>query len=244
VPTPFILKLQNGVDLNSEEQAALLGAVTSRRRYAAHQDIITEGAVPSGVNVVLEGFACRYKLLPDGTRQIMAWLLPGDACDLNVFGLGALDHSIATLSASTIAFIPNAALERLSAVSPAITRALWWATLVDEGILREWLMAMGRRPADKRIAHLFCELAARLAAVGLADHDSMELPITQTELADTVGLTSVHVNRIVQQLRDQGLIAWRDRTLRVLQPQALRTFADFDPGYLHLSARLAAQPAP
>lgn len=174
----------------------------------------------------------------------MAWLLPGDACDLNVFGLAALDHSIATLSVSTVAFIPNAALERLSAWSPAITRALWWATLVDEGILREWLVTIGRRPADKRIAHLFCELAARLAAVGLADNDSMELPITQTELADTVGLTSVHVNRIVQQLRDQGLIAWRDRTLTVLRPQALRAFADFDPTYLHLPARLAAAPAP
>ena len=140
MPTPFILKLQNGVDLRAEEQAALIGAVTGRRTYQGHQDIITEGVAPRGVNVVLEGFACRYKLLPDGTRQIMAWLLPGDACDLNVFGLAALDHSIATLSVSTVAFIPNAALERLSAWSPAITRALWWATLVDEGILREWLV--------------------------------------------------------------------------------------------------------
>jgi CRP-like cAMP-binding protein len=244
VPTPFILKLQNGVELSAEEQAGLLGAMTRGRVYEAHQDIITEGTVPSGVNIVLDGFACRYKLLPDGTRQIMTWLLPGDACDLNVFGLGALDHSIATLSASTIAFIPNAALERLSAGSTAITRALWWTTLVDDVVLREWLVAMGRRPADQRIAHLFCELAARLAAVGLADRDSMELPITQTELADTVGLTSVHVNRIVQQLRDQGLIAWRDGTLSILRPGPLRAFAEFDPTYLHLPANRDPHGAP
>ena len=243
MPTPFILKLQNGVDLSAEEQAALIGAVTGRRTYQGHQDIVTEGVAPRGVNVVLEGFACRYKLLPDGTQD-HGLAAAGRRLRPERLRLGALDHSIATLSVSTVAFIPNAALERLSAWSPAITRALWWATLVDEGILREWLVTIGRRPADKRIAHLFCELAARLAAVGLADNDSMELPITQTELADTVGLTSVHVNRIVQQLRDQGLIAWRDRTLTVLRPQALRAFADFDPTYLHLPARLAAAPAP
>lgn len=240
MPTPFILKLQNGVDLSASDQDALLNAVTHRKSFEAHQDIVTEGTTPAGVSVVLEGFACRYKLLADGTRQIMAWLLPGDACDLNVFGLGALDHSIATLSGSTIAFIPNAALERLSAGSVAIMRALWWATLVDEGILREWLMAMGRRPADRRIAHLFCELAARLEAVGLAHDHTMELPITQAELADTVGLTSVHVNRIIQQLRDQGLIVWRGRVLTIARPAALKAFAEFDPTYLHLPARTAA----
>jgi CRP-like cAMP-binding protein len=243
MPTPFILKLQNGVELSEADQTALMDAVTRHRKFAAHEDIITEGTAPSGVNVVLEGFACRYKVLPDGTRQIMAWLLPGDACDLNVFGLGALDHSIGTLSASTVAFIPNAALERLSAGSVAIMRALWWATLLDEGVLREWLLAMGRRPADKRIAHLFCELAARLEAVGLVRDDSMELPITQTELADTVGLTNVHVNRIIQQLRDQGLIAWRGRVLTIVKPQALKALAGFDPTYLHLPARGAAQVA-
>ncbi len=235
MPTPFIRKLKNGVDLSEADQDALRNAVSRRRTFEAHQDIIAEGERPSDVHVVLEGFACRYKLLPDGTRQIMAWLLPGDACDLNVFGLGPMDHGIATLSASTIALIPNAALERLSKDSVAITRALWWATLVDEAILREWLVAMGRRPADQRIAHLFCELVARLTAVGLAEGGTVELPITQVELADTVGLTSVHVNRIIQQLRDQGMIVWREGMLDILRPQALQDFADFDPAYLHLT---------
>ena len=235
----LIRKMETIAVLTEPEKAALADLPMRLKDFAEDTDLVREGDTPQECCLILEGFICRYKLLADGTRQIMAWLLPGDACDLNVFGLGALDHSIATLSASTIAFIPNAALERLSAGSVAIMRALWWATLVDEGILREWLMNMGRRPADRRIAHLFCELAARLEAVGLAHDHTMELPITQAELADTVGLTSVHVNRIIQQLRDQGLIVWRGRVLTIARPAALKAFAEFDPTYLHLPARKA-----
>lgn len=231
---PLVRKLQHGGQLSSSDRQALQIACLDVRQVDGHIDIIAEGEKPSHVHVVLDGFACRYKLLPDGARQIMAWLVPGDFCDLHVAILGEMDHAIATLSPSSIAYIPRAKIEVLLTTSGELSRALCWATLVDEGVLREWLANMGRRPADKQVAHLFCELLLRLRAVDMAEDDTMDLPLTQVELADTVGLSSVHVNRVIQQLRDRGLISWRGKVLKVEDVAGLRAFADFDPNYLHL----------
>jgi CRP-like cAMP-binding protein len=167
------------------------------------------------VHLILDGFACRYKLTDEGTRQIMAYLVPGDFCDLHVFILKEMDHSIATLSRCTVGDIPRdrilTLLER-----PAIAKALWWATLVDEAVLREGLVNIGRREAAERIAHLVCELLLRLRAVGLANGGGFELPITQAELADIVGLSDVHVNRSLQALREAGLITLKGKHLVIL----------------------------
>jgi CRP-like cAMP-binding protein len=199
-------------------------------------DLIREGDAPSHVNLILEGFACRYKMLPDGTRQIVAYLVPGDFCDLHVFILKAMDHSIATLSRCTVVKIPQprilGLLER-----PAIARAFWWAALVDEATLREWLINIGARPAEQRVAHLLCELLLRLETVGLAAGDTYELPITQAELADTVSLTSVYVNRVLQRLRGEELIALKGKNLVIPDVARLKAFSGFNPNYLHLSDR-------
>ena len=231
---PVVEKLKRGARLSAEDEQALIAACIDVRDVPAHTDLIQEGDHSDTVHAVLEGFACRYKLLPDGGRQIMAWLVPGDFCDLHVALLGEMDHGIATLSASKIAFISRQQVADLTARA-SLSRALWWATLVDEGVLREWLVNMGRRPADKQIAHLFCELLMRLRTVGLADADTVDLPLTQVELADTVGLSSVHVNRVTQQLRDLGLISWRGHTLKVVDLAGLEAFAGFDGNYLHLT---------
>lgn len=240
---PVVEKLKHGANLSADDERVLIDACSDVRNLGSREDIIVEGEQPENVHVVLEGFACRYKLLPDGGRQIMAWLVPGDFCDLHIAILGQMDHSIATISASRIGNMPQAAVERLSHTSLALSRALWWATLVDEGVLREWLVNMGRRSADKQIAHLFCELLLRLKSVGLAPDDTVDMPLTQIELADTVGLSPVHVNRVLQQLRDLHLISWKGRELRILSVTGLEHFADFDPNYLHLgrsnSRRLA-----
>jgi CRP-like cAMP-binding protein len=230
----LIRKLQHGAELSQEDRSALTAAVAYSRNVPAREDLICEGDRPDHVHVMLAGFACRYKILPDGGRQIMAWLAPGDFCDLHVALLGEMDHSIATISASEVAFISRQAVTDLTRRSPALTRALWWATLVDEGILREWLVNMGRRPADKKIAHLFCELLVRLQAVGLAPGDVIDLPISQVELADTVGLSSVHVNRMIQQLRDENYITWQGTRLAITDAPRLKAFAGFDANYLHL----------
>ncbi|WP_374468348.1 Crp/Fnr family transcriptional regulator [Phenylobacterium sp.] len=237
MPTPMVRKLRHGAELSEADEQALFQACATVKEVPARANLIQEGDRPHEVHVVLEGFACRFKMLPDGGRQIMAWLVPGDFCDLHVAILGEMDHNIGTLTPSRIGAIPRDQVERLSSTSPQLSRALWWATLVDEAILREWLVAMGRRPAERQIAHLFCELLARLEAVGASDGRSVELPVTQTDLADTVGLSSVHVNRVLQQLRAEELIEWREKTLTILDRPRLEALAEFNPNYLHYIRR-------
>lgn len=234
---PFIAKLEHGAALSDDDRRALVRAIRDTRQIGARQDVIAEGQKPDNVHVVLDGFACRYKLLHDGERQIMAFLVPGDMCDLHITILGAMDHNIGTLGPCLMAFLPKDVLADLTEARPAVNRALWWATLVDEGTLREWLVSMGRRPADKQMAHLFCELLLRLESVGKAKGNSFDFPVTQTDLGDTLGLSPVHVNRVLQQLRADGLIALSDKTLKVLDREGLEEFAGFDPNYLHLKQR-------
>lgn len=234
---PFIRKLEIGAELSGEDRERLEKLAYQARTIAAHEDLIKEGDRPDHVHLVLSGFACRYKILPSGDRQIMAWLVPGDMCDLHVCILGEMDHAIGTLSPCQMAFIPRNVIEELTSGGGALTRALWWATLVDEAVLREWLVGMGRRAADRRMAHLFCELHLRLASVGEAPDDSFEFPATQEELGDTLGLSTVHVNRTLQQLRDDGLLTLAGRRLTILDRRRLEEFAEFDPNYLHLSKR-------
>ena len=235
--SPVVLKLAHGADLSAADREVLENLVRDGQRITARQDLISDGDRPKFVHVLLEGFACRYKTLPDGGRQIMALLLPGDFCDLHVAILGEMDHSIGTLSPCKVARLGRGAVEELAASQPRIMRALWWATLVDEGILREWIVGMGRRSADRQMGHLFCELLVRLQAVGHASCDGYDLPITQNDLGDILGLTPVHVNRVLQQLRGNGLITLTGKRLIISDVPELKAFADFNPNYLHLQRR-------
>ena len=213
---------------------SLLDDVIGRSQWVeAHRNIVREGDAPDDVNLVLEGFACRHKILPNGSRSIFAYLVPGDFCDLNVSILKAMDHTIATLSACRIVKIPR---ERVLEMTdrPAIARALWWTTLVDEATLREWLVNIGKRRADVRTAHLLCELHLRLKSVGLAEGGEFALPLTQTELADTIGMSPVHMNRSLQVLRSQGLVVFKNRQLVIPDIARLRQIGQFNPNYLHL----------
>lgn len=239
---PLILKLQHGANLTDQDRATLEEASARTKRIDARQDIIREGDRPEDVHLVIEGFACRYKVLADGKRQIMALLVPGDFCDLHVAILGEMDHSIATLSACTMVHIPRATVLDLTQNHPRIAHALLWNTLVDEGVLREWLVNMNQRNADHRTAHLFCELLVRLQAVGRADETSFDLPMTQSELGDLLGLSTVHVNRTLQTLRDDGLIVLRSKRLTIPDVGRLKHYAQFTPNYLHLAKRMNGGP--
>jgi CRP-like cAMP-binding protein len=234
---PFIRKLEIGAELSESDRRTINRLICQIRPLAAREDLIGEGDRPDNAHVVLSGFACRYKTLRDGQRQITAWLVPGDLCDLHVSILGAMDHSIGTLAPCHIAYIPRSVIEELTSKHPAINRALWWATLVDEGTLREWLVNMGRRPADKQMAHLFCEIFVRLDSIGLVTDNSFEFPLTQAELADTLGISTVHVNRTLQELRDHGLVTIRGKRLTVNDFARLEDFAEFNANYLHLTKR-------
>ena len=199
----------------------------------AHLNIVRQGDAPDDVHLVLEGFACRHKILPNGSRSILAYLVPGDFCDFNVFILKAMDHTIATLSACQMVSIPRERILELTA-RPAVARALWWTTLVDQATLREWLVNIGKRRADVRTAHLLCELHQRLKSVGLAEGGEFSLPITQAELADTIGMSPVHMNRSLQVLRSQDLVIFKSRQLVILDIDRLRRIGQFNPNYLHL----------
>jgi CRP-like cAMP-binding protein len=235
--TPFVRKLEYGAGLSDQDRQVLDQAVRDVRQFKPRHDLILEDDSPENVHVILEGFACRYKRLPDGTRQIMAYLVPGDCCDLHVSILSKIDHTIGTLTTCKVALLPHAVIDDLTAQSRAITRALWWSTLSDQGTQREWLINMSRRPADKRLAHLLCELLVRLQAVGLATENSFVLPLTQRQLADTLAMTGVHLNRIVRQLREEGLITLKGHTITIPDVERLSQFSDFNPNYLHLTQR-------
>lgn len=229
----LIRKLENFAPLSASDKRLLDSVITAVRDVGPQQDLISEGDIPSHVHLIMEGFACRYKVTTDGRRHIMAYLVPGDFCDLHVFILKTMDHSIATLSPCKVVKISRSQILELTK-SRAISRALWWATLVDEATLREWLVNIGARSGEQRIANLLCELLLRLRSVGLADGDSYELPITQIELADTMGLSNVHANRMLQRLRAEKLITLNGKKLVILDTKRLGEFSGFSSNYLHL----------
>lgn len=231
---PLIRKLGRFVPLTLEERAALEEVSQNPREHRQGTDLIGEGDRPKSVFLMIKGWAYRYKQLESGSRQIMAYLIPGDLCDIQIFLFERMDHSIGLLSDSQVVKIPAADILAMMDRFPRIERALMWATLVDEATLREWLLNVGQRFALQRVAHLFCELCVRLSIVGLVDDDeSFTLPLTQAELADTTGMSTVHVNRTLQRLRSDGLISTAHGRLKILNFHQLSDIAGFDEGYLH-----------
>ncbi|GJE29111.1 Crp/Fnr family transcriptional regulator [Methylobacterium organophilum] len=237
---PLILKLSHGIDLDEDERAAL-SALTERTVPSAARHVIMRAGEPSvNLHLIMSGVAIRYRLLPDGGRQIFALLLPGDFCDLQAHLLDHSDHYIETATDCAIVEIPPAIVDDLVLTRSRLARALWWATLVDESVTREWMLGLSRRPTDKRMAHLFCEILLRMHAVGRGERDSCAMPLTQAQLADVLGITNIHVNRVLQELRDRDLIVLKKRQLLVPDLPRLQAFCDFDPGYLHLGQRARA----
>jgi CRP-like cAMP-binding protein len=232
---PLIRRLELFAPLSTADRDVLIKAVANTRSVPAQTDLVREGDPPKYVHVVLEGFACRYKIVEGGRRQIVTFLVPGDVCDAHIFILDRMDHSIATLSDTKVAVISRDVVETVFEHHPAIMKALLWSSLVNESIAREWLANMGRRSPDKRIGHLLCEMLTRLKIAGLASHDRFAFPVTQADLGDTVGLSTVHVNRTLQELKEKKLIASKRWLFEVLDLERLEEFSDFDPSYLHCS---------
>lgn len=236
----FIRKLEAFMPLTDAEKLDLARISAKPCLVPARTDLIREGQPPNGVILVLDGYACRYKLRANGARHIMAYLVPGDLCDLNVALLDQMDHSIATLSGCSVVRLGSETIQALQECHPRIARGLRKSALVDEATLREWLVNVGCRTGPERIAHLLCELLLRMQAVGLASGNSYDLPLTQIDLADTTGLSNVHVNRSLRELKQRGLIDLRSKRLEILDLQALKGFAEFKSNYLHLEPRVAA----
>jgi CRP-like cAMP-binding protein len=215
---PLIHNLQRFVRLSEDDKLAIAQLHEApMHKVKARNDIAREGQDPTVVRLMLSGWACRYKDLPDGRRQIVGLFIPGDFCDLNVYILQHLDHSIGAITPVTYLAIPPARLDELVNTHPRVGQALLWHELVSASIMREWLLNLGQRSAFERIAHLFIELFLRMRAIEHTEGDSCPFPLTQSDLADATGLTPVHINRTLQEMRREGLIELSHKRLQILE---------------------------
>jgi len=224
--------------LSGLDQQAILRLPHKIRRLEAQSYILREGDRPDRCGVLLEGYAFRHKLTGDGSRQILAINIPGEALDFQNLFLEEADHNVQMLTRGVIADVPREAIEDLIARHFEVGRAILISSLVEASIFREWVVNIGQRDSRSRIAHLLCEFAYRLNAQALHAGDIYELPITQEQLADATGLTPVHVNRVLQALQREGLIERDRRMIRFPNWERMRDVADFNPRYLH-TAELA-----
>ncbi len=237
---PLIAKLESTFTLSGDERAALANLPMRVTALRADQDIVREGDIPSRCCLVVEGFACTYNVTVEGRRQIMAFHMAGDLPDLQSLHLRVLDVSLGTITPCRVGFIQHEVMRDFCERHPRLAGAFWRETLIDAAVFREWMMSIGRREAYARIAHLLCEFVVRMRAVGLTEDHTCNLPTTQSELADALGLTPVHVNRVLQELRGAGLISLKGSVLQVLDWEGLKQAGEFDPTYLHLEGKQAA----
>ncbi len=234
-------KIELASRLSVAERAALNAACGPEIVFAAHVDIIREGDKPTHSTVLLEGLVCRYRTLDDGARQIMAFHTAGDWPDLHSYFLSVMDHSLEAMSPCRVAQISHPVLRDLIETHPRLAQLLWRETMTDSAIFREWVVNLGARDAHRRTAHLFCELQTKLRVIGLADEEGFELPLTQGDLADAIGVSTVHINRVLQQLKREGLVTYGRGYIAIHDWEQLQAVAGFDPAYLHIHEGLPVE---
>jgi len=231
---PMVRSLNRREDLTDADKAAILALPFTRRRLDPGHYIVWDGDRPQYSCLLLGGYAIRHKEAGDGGRQIVSIHMSGDIIDLQNSLLGVADHNVQMLTAGEVAVIPIENMRELAFNFPSVGMAMWYETLVEGSIFREWILNIGRRDARMRIAHLLCEFVVRFEAAGLGGSSTYELPITQEQLADAVALTSVHVNRTLMKLEEEGLITRTKRIISIVDWEELANVADFDARYLHL----------
>lgn len=235
--TAHLKKLRLRTAISPEEERVIRGLVAENRRWPADTMLVRAGEQLNVSMLVLDGWLVRSKDLPSGERQVLEIHVPGDFADLHGFTLKQLDHDISSVTECVIGYVPHDRLMALSETYPHLTRVYWLSTNVDAAISREMGLSLGQRSAISRMAHLFCELHARLEIIGRTEVERFEFPLTQRELAECLGLTVVHVNRTIQELRRKGLVEAANRHITILDRAGLEAVADFDPRYLQLHRR-------
>lgn len=237
----FVRRLETVERLTKVERQAIAEAVRNVQKVGARRAILREGERSGGALIVLSGLACRYRILEDGNRQITDFLVPGDLCECGHLAGIECGYSVAALSPCSFAQIDHQSLTTLMDKHPRIARGLWSLTLRNEGVLREWLANVGRRPAVRRVAYLMSELCFRLQACESPRQSTCALPLTQTELADATALSPVHINRVLGRLREKRLVSLQRRSIIVKDTEGLMSFAEFSGNYLeHNPARAGA----
>lgn len=232
--TVHLKKLKRRMELSPDEERAIRDAVAETRRVAADEVLIRSGEELHSSIVLLEGWLARSRDLAGGERQVTELHVAGDFADLHGFTLKRLDHDVLTLSDCVVGVVPHDRLQQITEKFPRLGRIYWFSTNVDAAITRELALSLGQRSALSRMAHLFCELHMRLEAVGKARPDGFDFPLTQRELSECLGLTVVHVNRTLQELRRRHLVELGNRQLTIRDPRGLKGVAEFDPSYLYL----------
>lgn len=232
--TDKFLRDRRGVELDVHERAILEKAVFEIRTIDARKTVVQAGDTLSVSMLLLEGFMCRYLDDREGMRQLVAVQVPGDFLDLHGYPLKILDHDVASLTAATIAIIPHKALDDINATMPELTRKLWFSTLLDAAMHRAWLFRLGRLDAVGRVAHFLSETNARLVPVGLSDGKRFALGLTQADISEICGITSVHTNRVLRQLREERLCIFRSSLVEILDVEGLARRGQFNPAYLYI----------
>ncbi len=230
----IIASLARRGTLDQDDHAAIRRLTLTQRQIEPSTYLVREGEKPTRCAFVLSGFTYRQKLTSNGARQIVSLQIPGEFIDLQNLWLDESDHNVQALTRAQIADVDIAALRTTVTERPAIAAAMWLESLIDASIFREWIVNIGRRDAHTRVGHLLCEFSLRLEAAGVATTRAYNLPMTQEQLGDTVGLTPVHVNRVLKALAQRGLIERDRRQIRIVDWTGLRDASDFNPRYLHL----------
>lgn len=251
----FVTETISAKTMNKQDSGILQGVIhkLSRLSHLEHDDrhaiealpyriagtlagdlLIREGDSLHECCLLVAGYACRFKTSGNGGRQIVSFHLAGDILDLQHLLFKSADHSVQTITPATIAWVPREALLSLARERPAIGEAFWRDTLIEASVFREWVLNLGRRDARSRIAHMLCEFVTRGEAVGLGTSERFRLPMTQEYIADATGLTAVHVNRMMRQLRDEGVVDFDRREMRIADWERMREIADYHPAYLHV----------
>lgn len=229
--------------LTAEERAALEGAMSGTRELGPRTTLLRQGDTLTQSTLLIDGLMGRYLDDRQGSRQLIALHVPGDFVDLHGYPLGHLDHDVGSLTACTIGLFPHRALRELTERMPGLTLKLWFSTMLDAAMHRQWVFRLGRLDAVARLANFMCELHLRLGAVGIGDADGFPLPLTQTDIAEMCGLTHIHVNRVLRQLREERLLEVRPGRVTIHDFAALARRGQFDPAYLYLDDKSALPPA-
>jgi CRP-like cAMP-binding protein len=233
----LLMKLRRRDDMSAEEESILRAAVSDIKDVGTDVTVVRADVDLFVSTILLDGLMCRYKDLGNGERQITELHVPGDFVDLHSFPLKRLDHNVMSLVPCRMALVPHERIHAITQTHPHLTRLLWFMTTMDAAIHREWQLSLGRRTSLARVGHVFCELHARLEVVGLVEGATYRLPLTQVDLAECLGLTPIHVNRTLRELRSQGLVTFRSKLVSIDNYEGLKRLAEFSPDYLYLDKR-------
>lgn len=231
--TELFLKGRGSDAIDPDDRRMLEESAATIRTYPTRHTVVRHNQPVQNSTLLLDGFMVRYMDDREGYRQLVAIHVPGDFVDLHGFPMKRLDHDVATIGPVRIAEYPHDAIERIVEERPRLTRLLWFSTLLDAAMHREWIFRLGRLGADGRVAHFFCELNCRLEMIGQAAGGKFRIPLTQADLAEACGLTGVHVNRVLRALREQGLMVFGRGAVELLDQAALKALAEFDASYLY-----------